>query len=683
MTKPQIPSAAPSAFVRPLSSLRACPLMLALMLGASAAMAQNDPPTDSATQPAPQQAPRPGFNPFNMFRPSASIGDAVAQWQTLKTSRQSFGTISAFLLAHPGWPSEHELRDSAEGVLRPEAESPSQVIAFFQRFPARTAAAQLRYAEALYVQGQRDLAANAARIAWAGGALSVDDESRMFIRFNTVLTPDDHDARMNRLLWSRAVVVAQRQLPYTSAVRRALFDVRLALLSKAPDAEAKTMPYLDSARVDAGFVADRATYLINTAQDQSARVWLARPHQFNAPPLDPETWINLLLRTARRALEDGQYQTAYDIARQVGDAYPQGTVIRDRPLSERDPYTSLVWLAADTALNKLGRAREAGPLFAQYAAAAKTSFSQSKGLYWAGRAAEASGDRSSANDYYARAATYFENFHGQLAAEKLGQTPALGTAPAVALDPNVRAAYLNSDLAQAATYLGQYGNHADQTIFMRAIAATARTDTDLALATELGTRMGRIDMGVWASRITRGSGGADFIRAGFPRIAVESQFAGSWTIIHAISRQETNFDVGAISRTNARGLMQLEPYTAKPLAAKNGLPYDFQRLTTDPAYNMSLGALYYADLMTRFNGCYPCAVGAYNAGPGRINQWIARNGDPRLPSADVVKWIEAIPFTETRGYVQNVLQNAVVYDLLNPQGPTMRGARPLSGYLGR
>jgi soluble lytic murein transglycosylase len=647
---------------------------MALMI-ATPVVAQNE------AAPPPAVTSSPVFSPFRSY---GSIGDAVSTWENLRSARgMPFASLSGFLIAHPGWPGEADLRVQAEAALQPEAESPSQVISYFQRFPAISATAQLRYAEALYNKGQRDLANNAARIAWTGGAMSTDDESRFLIRFNQILTPDDHDARMNRLLWNRAVAAAQRQLPNTSVVRQPLFAARAALLAKAPDAETKATPYLDSARADAGFVADRASYLANTNQSYAVRAWLARPHSFAQPPLDAETWLKLLLNISRRAADEGDYTNAFNIARQLQDTYPAGTNVREKPLSERDPYTSLVWLAADTALNKLGKYRDAVPLFAQYAASAKTSFSQSKGLYWAGRAADAAGDRALAIDYYQRASAYFENFHGQLADERLGRMPALGTAPAVVVPPQARDAYLNSELARAAIYLGQNGNHAEQTLFMRAIAASAKGDFDLALASELGSKMGRTDMGVWASRITRGSGGADFIRAGFPRISVEAMHAASWTIIHAIARQETNFDVAAVSRTNARGLMQLEPYTAKPLAIKNGMPYDYDRLTTDPAYNMGLGAHYFGELMTRFNGCYVCSAGAYNAGPGRINQWIARNGDPRSPSVDVVKWIEAIPITETRGYVQNVLQNAVVYDLLNPQGPTVRSRTPLSTYLGR
>ncbi len=663
------------SFTCSLSSARLLPLTLFVAATATSCAAQDIP------QPA--RAPS-TYIPFNPFRSTPSISEAVAQWDNLRNARGApFSSLASFLIAHPGWPGEQALRDASESALKPEAESPSQVIAFFQRFPAKMPAAQLRHAEALYNQGQRDLAKNAARIAWVGGPMSTDDESRLLIRFTDALTPDDHDARMNRLLWTHAVTIAQRQLPLTSALRRPLFDARLALLSKAPDAEAKAAPYIEAARSDPGFVADRATYLINTSQDVAARAWLARSHQFATPPLDPEAWINLLLRAAKRADENGDPQTAFNIARQVGDAYPTGTVIRDRPLSERDPYTSLVWLAGDTAFNKLARYNEAAGLFEHYASVARTGTSQAKGLYWAGRAAQAAGNSAAAQNYYARAAQYFEAFHGQLAAEQLGRAPALTGGALVQISSQQRNDYENSELMRSATFLGTNGLHAEQSLFLRAIAATARTDADLALAADFGRRLGRIDLGVMAGRITRGSGGPDFVRASFPQIAVDAAYAQSWTIIHAISRQESNFDVGALSRTSARGLMQLEPYTAKNIATRNGLPYDLARLSTDPAYNTSFGAIYFSGLMTRFNGCYVCAIGAYNAGPGRIEQWSARNGDPRLPSTDIIKWIEAIPFTETRGYVQHVIENAVVYDLLNPHGPNVRSAKPLSVYLGK
>jgi soluble lytic murein transglycosylase len=155
------------------------------------------------------------------------------------------------------------------------------------------------------------------------------------------------------------------------------------------------------------------------------------------------------------------------------------------------------------------------------------------------------------------------------------------------------------------------------------------------------------------------------------------------TIIHAIARQESQFDREAISRAGARGLMQLMPGTAREAAGKIGLNYDANALTTDVAYNIQLGSSYFQRMLAYNGGNYPLAIAAYNAGQGNVNKWIAANGDPRLPGADMIKWIEQIPFSETRGYVQHVLENAVVYDTLHPDKATMRGPNLLSAYLGK
>ena len=133
----------------------------------------------------------------------------------------------------------------------------------------------------------------------------------------------------------------------------------------------------------------------------------------------------------------------------------------------------------------------------------------------------------------------------------------------------------------------------------------------------------------------------------------------------------------------ASGLMQLMPGTAREQAGKMGMSYDPGSLTTDAGYNLSLGNGYFSRMMDYYGGSYPLAVAAYNAGPGNVNKWLRANGDPRTGAVDMVDWIEAIPYQETRNYVQRVIENAVVYDLMNPQRAKSRGPSNLSWYLGR
>ena len=154
-------------------------------------------------------------------------------------------------------------------------------------------------------------------------------------------------------------------------------------------------------------------------------------------------------------------------------------------------------------------------------------------------------------------------------------------------------------------------------------------------------------------------------------------------MVHAISRQESQFDRAAVSHAGARGYMQLMPGTARETAGKIGATYNMSALTADTAYNIRLGNDYFSRMMSYYNGSYPLAVAAYNAGPGNVNKWLRAIGDPRSGSIDILQWIEAIPLTETRGYVQRVLENAVVYDLIDPSQARIRSNTPLSSYLGK
>jgi soluble lytic murein transglycosylase len=154
-----------------------------------------------------------------------------------------------------------------------------------------------------------------------------------------------------------------------------------------------------------------------------------------------------------------------------------------------------------------------------------------------------------------------------------------------------------------------------------------------------------------------------------------------WSLVNGITRQESSFDRAAVSGANARGLMQLMPGTAREQAGKMGVGYDYGRLTSDPSYNVMLGSAYFRRLVNTWDGNYPLAVASYNAGAGNVRKWINSYGDPR-GNVDIVSWIEKIPFEETRGYVQRVLENSVVYDRLNPSLPGPQTVH-ISAYLGK
>lgn len=612
------------------------------------------------------------------------IAGAIAEWKQLQQSDgYDFDRYARFLLAHPGWPGEASRRRAAERALDTASWSPGVAASYFRAFPPLTTTGAVRYAQALAAIGLKDQARNAARVAWVRGTMTPADESAMLAQFGTALTPADHDQRMDMLLWQGGTSAAARQIGFTSPTRRALYETRLALRTDAADAEARVAALGGSFANDAGLLADRALYLKSAGRLGEEHALLAAPHAFATPPADPAAWLVLLREASRAAAAQGEYRTAFDIARQVDDALPAGTDVSARSYTERDAYTDLMWLAGRTALKTLGRPADAIGLFVRYSGGSSAPTLRSKGLYWAARAASAAGRPAEATDYYERAANFRDQFYGQLAAETLGR-PMLPPPDIVmrTVAPADRDAFYKREAVRAARYLGTMGDHAGQTAFVRQIANDATTDADHVLATELSRTLGRPDLSVLVGKSALANGLSDYAAAGYPSVSVPEGEADSWTIIHAIARQESQFDRAAVSHAGARGLMQLIPATARQTATKLGLAYDPEALTTNTDYNIQLGSAYFQRLYTLY-GSYPLAIAAYNAGGGNVNKWLAANGDPRTGQIDMIDWIEAIPFTETRGYVQRVLENAVVYDLLNPQRSRSHGDARMSWYLGR
>lgn len=617
----------------------------------------------------------------------AQVRSAISEWRRLNQSDSlSFLEYASFLAANRGWPGEERMRKLAEQAINPLSYSPSQVVAYFVKYPPLSNTGWARYAMALSASsrpGDAELAQDAARKAWRGGALGADDEARLLNLFGRNFSIGDHDFRMDALLWANATSGAERQLPYVSPARRIVFEARLALKRKAPDASAKMQAAETAGASDAGFLADKAMWLRDNGNSWAARDLLAKRGAVALPPADAEKWYEVLLTNARAAANDKQWTTAYAIASRVDDAYAPGTDVRDRPLGERDDYTSLVWLAGTTAYHELRRPQDAAEMFRRYAEAARSPQTVSKGYYWAGRAAQDAGDSVAANSYLERAGTFADQFYGQLALERLGRAlPVPAASAPIELTEADRSAFYNRGVVKAARMLGQQGQWSEQSKFLRAIANGASTPADNILAAELSKSIGRPDLSVMAGRRAGSIGLLSYSEASFPRISIPGNQQANWTMIHAIARQESQFDRQAVSHAGARGIMQLMPGTARETAGKIGLSYDPASLN-DPHYNIQLGSSYFQRMLSYYGGSYPLAVAAYNAGPGNVNKWIKANGDPRLPDVDILRWIENIPIYETKNYVQRVLENAVVYDLMNPSQAKFQSRAPLSRYLGK
>ncbi len=407
------------------------------------------------------------------------------------------------------------MRRAAEQRLSREAVSPGEVARFFAAFPPLTAAGHAQHAFALHAGGRTDEARAAARRAWAAGVLPQADELRLLGAFGSNFAPDDHDRRMEVLLANGDTQSAARTLMWSSPARRAWFEARLALQTRAPDASSRVAALGPEAARDPGLLIDRANWLRNTGQSASARQLLAGRGRLDRPPANAESWLESALALARGAANDRNWSVAYGIASKLDDIYPPGTDVSDRPYGERDHYTSLAWLGGTAALHRLGRPADAARMFELYARAARSPQTRVKGFYWAARAANAAGQGGQASAWLEQAAASPDQFYGQLALERLGRSPA-PPPPSPVPDPAERAAFARRPLVEAARYLGTTGQRSDQTLFIRAIAEALENDRERALAGEFGRQIGRLDLGVWAAREARNDG-ADFLcPAGFP-----------------------------------------------------------------------------------------------------------------------------------------------------------------------
>ena len=647
--------------------------LLASVLSTSApAVAQDTPEPDGLPQDSMLQhghdwdAARASL----VARTAGPMAGAITRWEQLVGSRSfPFDSYASFLLSFPGFPDEDKLRDYAEARLAQEFVPPERVLAYFDRFPPLTNNGRAQQAVAL-MQLRPAQAEGPARAAWAGGEMSDGAESLIRSTYAPALSQAEHDARMDALLWQRNRPAAERQLAYTSPARRTAFATRLTILQggegTAPDSPALADP---------GYLYNRSRELRSKGHGAEAAAMLASHPALAARPFDEALWVDEQLAAARA----GSARSAQMIASRIDEAFATGTDISAKGYGLRDDYTSLMWLGGTKALWELGDAAAAAPLFYRYGAAARTPQTRSKGFYWAGRAAARAGDQTGAARYFGMAGQYADKFYGQLALRELGRPmPSLAGMPQGAPTPQERAQFNSRPITAAVTEVARDAPWRVGIRFYRAIADQATTLGEHVLVAELAQSIGRRDLAVNLADSAAADGHAGFVALGFP--TVNPPAGTDWTVVHAIARQESQFAQNALSHAGARGLMQLMPGTAREQAGMNGVTYLQASLIDDPDYNLRLGNAYFARLMARY-GSWPLAVAAYNAGPGNVNKWLASNGDPRTGSVAWVDWIERIPLSETRSYVTRVLENAVVYEALNPGKTPMGRPRDIGEFL--
>ena len=354
---------------------------------------------------------------------------------------------------------------------------------------------------------------------------------------------------------------------------------------------------------------------------------------------------NIALRTA---LKERDFTLSYELSA------PHG-------MSSGGDFAAAEWIAGWIALRHQGNAARGLQHFETMEKGVGTPISLARARYWKGRAKEALGDTQGARNAYSSAAQYRFTYYGQLAAEKI-QSSTIQLPQSYAVTDNDRGNFNSRSLVRALRLFAENGWDAAFRKFAYHLDDQLTRPQDFELLAELGREYHYADIGV---RGAKAGLAKDIVApdAAYPLVDYpllkEPQVERS--LMLALARQESEMNPAAFSHANARGLMQFIPSTARSEARRQGLPYRASWLTDDPGYNMTLGGAHLDTLLGQFNGSYIMTAAAYNAGASRPNRWIGEYGDPRAGEIDPVDWVEFIPFSETRNYVQRVLENTQVY----------------------
>lgn len=584
------------------------------------------------------------------FAAAEALSDPVqrraVQWAAIYYGNGDvpYESVLAFGAEAPEFARGSLFRTRLEQAVTREKPGTDKVIELLGGSMPNTVSARIALAQAYLADGQKDRAAGIARAIWTESFLDKGTEDLILDRLGDLLDRNAHWARAQHLMMHDRATGAERLVKFLTPAQKTLVVARNATSRNDKDAK-KLLDAVDPS------LHDNPVYLFSRAQRarqfelwDDAIDWLDK---VKGVPIDAEEFWYERRALTRQLLALGEVKRAYRAA----DGYregPEGRLV--------EAHFHAGWIA----LSFLKDAAAAAPHFEAMAQHSTLPDSVTQANYWLGRARQALGDAEGATEAFRTAARFGTVYYGQLAREALGEA-----STEIRALPDWQAAeatFESNELVQAVRLLAGNGHREMAIPLLRSFASDFQTGGELLLAARLAQSLDAHHLTISIADTAEKRGFPldlfNFPEDGLPRTRLASTDVAA---VYAIARQESRFQIDAVSSAGARGLMQLMPATAQETAGKLGVGYSRSRLTSDPEYNTLLGSTYLKAQLERFDNSLVLAAAAYNAGGGNANKWMKLYGDPRSDKIDPVVWIELIPVLETRTYVKRVVGNYMVY----------------------
>lgn len=583
---------------------------------------------------------------------AVSSANPARQWLAFYRgeANASYAAIAKFIHAHPDFPGMNKLREEAEKAM-PSSISDIEAIAWFDKNPPQTTFGMKTYAAALKRAGREQEAVKKINEWWRDSNLTPNDQSKGYMAFATVLNKSSHEERLRGLIYRQQYTNARALAEALGPGHKALVESRISIRSGKDNVNAYLSRVPQDLQNDEGLLFDRLRFRRKQDNNAGAIEILNKSPSYDKL-YNAEDWGKERGIIVRRLFEEQKFGLTYKLA-------------SDHRIKSGAGFAQNEWMAGWLALEYLKKPWDAFVHFERLYHNVETPISKSRAAYWAGLASERLGHPEIARKWYEVGAGHATTFYGQLSSAKLGRderVPTNGATPS---------ALKNGQLASAARWLKKNGYKTEATMFLNKMIEISKTPGDFAAVAEVANEISMKNVAIRAAQECEKKNGSTLVGYAFPKVEKYMKNKDvEWALVHALIRQESRYDMEAVSSAGALGLMQLMPGTAKETAQKAGLRHEKSWLTQQPGHNIELGTLYLQRLLNKYNGNYAMALAAYNAGPSRVDRWIVELGDPRTGKISLVNWIEMIPIYETRNYVQRVLEGVYVYrqTLSNNQG---------------